>query len=163
MPNALRKISTFLGLTDENYVYEDETVAEVEPTPIRERRSPRTSRVERAERRESRPEVHLVEEVAAVVAPAPVARNITLKPDSFNDARVIGEEFRDGATVVVNLQSLDEATKRRIVDFMSGLALGLDGKMTKIAMSVFMLAPAQVELRDEAGIIVENDGFFNNG
>lgn len=160
MPNALRKISTFLGLTDENYVYEDETVAEVEPTPIRERR---TTRAERAERRESRPEVHLVEELATVVAPAPVARNITLKPDSFNDARVIGEEFRDGATVVVNLQSLDEATKRRIVDFMSGLALGLDGKMTKIAMSVFMLAPAQVELRDEAGIIVENDGFFNNG
>lgn len=159
MPNAIRKIGSFLGLTDEDYIYEDETVAEVEPTPIRERR---TSRVERADRRrDTRPEVHLVEEVAPVAAP--VARNITLKPDSFNDARVIGEEFRDGATVVVNLQSLDEATKRRIVDFMSGLALGLDGKMTKIAMSVFMLAPAQVELRDEAGIIVENDGFFNNG
>lgn len=157
MPNAIRKIGSFLGLTDENYVYEDETVAEVEPTPIRERRSTR------AERAERRPEVRLVEEVAPVAPAAPVARNITLKPDSFNDARIIGEEFRDGATVVVNLQSLDEATKRRIVDFMSGLALGLDGKMTKIAMSVFMLAPAQVELRDEAGMIVENDGFFNNG
>ena len=82
-----------------------------------------------------------------VVEEPVIARTITLAPDSFNDARQIGEEFRSGATVMINLQSLDAETKRRLVDYMSGLAHGIDGKFTKIAMNVFMLEPKNVEVR----------------
>lgn len=153
--SAIRKIGNFLGLTDEDYIYEDEVVQEA-PAPSRDRRA---ERAERTERRERRAEVVTLHEV--VEAPV-IARNITIAPDSFNDARQIGEEFRSGATVMINLQSLDADTKRRLVDYMAGLAHGLDGKFTKIALNVFMLAPKNVEVRDEAGMEVKNDGFFNH-
>jgi cell division inhibitor SepF len=113
---------------------------------------------ERAMRRERHADVVQIHEV---IEEPVIARNITLAPDSFNDARQIGEEFRSGSTVMINLQSLDTETKRRLVDYMSGLAHALDGKFTKVAMSVFMLAPKNVEVRDEAGMEVKNDGFFN--
>lgn len=153
--SAIRKIGNFLGLTDEDYIYEDEVVQEA-PAPSRDRRA---ERAERTERRERRAEVVTLHEV--IEAPV-IARNITIAPDSFNDARQIGEEFRSGATVMINLQSLDADTKRRLVDYMAGLAHGLDGKFTKIALNVFMLAPKNVEVRDEAGMEVKNDGFFNH-
>ena len=156
--SALRKIGNFLGLTDEDFIYEDEVVQEAKPAPVRERRA---EREERTSRRERRAEVVAIND-SVDIAPPVVARNITLAPDSFNDARQIGEEFRDGATVMVNLQSLDSDTKRRLVDYMAGLSHGLDGKFTKIAMNVFMLAPKNVEVRDEAGMEVKNDGFFNH-
>lgn len=153
--SALRKIGTFLGLTDEDYIYEDEAP---QATPVRDRAA---EREERAARRERRAEVVAIND-SIELEPVVVARNITLAPDSFNDARQIGEEFRGGATVMINLQSLDAETKRRLVDYMAGLAHGLDGKFTKVAMNVFMLAPRNVEVRDEAGIEVKNDGFFNH-
>ncbi len=157
--SAIRKIGNFLGLTDEDYIYEDETVQEAPAAPARDRRAERAERAERTERRERRAEVVNLHEV---VEQPVIARNITIAPDSFNDARQIGEEFRSGATVMINLQSLDDATKRRLVDYMAGLAHGLDGKFTKIGLNVFMLAPKNVEVRDEAGIEVKNDGFFNH-
>lgn len=156
--SALRKIGNFLGLTDDDFIYEDETIQEESPTPARDRRA---EREERASRRERRGDVVAINESVEISAPI-IARNITLAPDSFNDARQIGEEFRSGATVMINLQSLDADTKRRLVDYMSGLAHGIDGKFTKVAMNVFMLAPKNVEVRDEAGIEVKNDGFFNH-
>jgi cell division inhibitor SepF len=156
--SAIRKIGNFLGLTDEDYIYEDETVQEAQ-APVRDRRAERQERAERRERREARAEVVTLHEV---VEQPVIARNVTLAPNSFNDARQIGEEFRSGATVVVNLQSLDDITKRRLVDYISGLMHGLDGKFTKIGLNVFMLAPKNVEVRDEAGMEVKNDGFFNH-
>jgi cell division inhibitor SepF len=156
--SAIRKIGNFLGLTDDDFIYEDEAIQEENPTPARDRRA---EREERASRRERRGDVVAINESVEISAPI-IARNITLAPDSFNDARQIGEEFRSGATVMINLQSLDAETKRRLVDYMSGLAHGIDGKFTKVAMNVFMLAPKNVEVRDEAGIEVKNDGFFNH-
>jgi cell division inhibitor SepF len=156
--SAIRKIGNFLGLTDDDFIYEDEAIQEENPTPARDRRA---EREERASRRERRGDVVAINESVEISAPI-IARNITLAPDSFNDARQIGEEFRSGATVMINLQSLDADTKRRLVDYMSGLAHGIDGKFTKVAMNVFMLAPKNVEVRDEAGIEVKNDGFFNH-
>lgn len=156
--SAIRKIGNFLGLTDDDFIYEDEAIQVESPTPARDRRA---EREERASRRERRGDVVAINESVEISAPI-IARNITLAPDSFNDARQIGEEFRSGATVMINLQSLDAETKRRLVDYMSGLAHGIDGKFTKVAMNVFMLAPKNVEVRDEAGIEVKNDGFFNH-
>ena len=159
--SAIRKIGNFLGLTDEDYIYEDETVQET-VAPTRDRRAERQERAERRERREAREARAEVVTLHEVVEQPVIARNVTLAPNSFNDARQIGEEFRSGATVVVNLQSLDDITKRRLVDYISGLMHGLDGKFTKIGLNVFMLAPKNVEVRDEAGMEVKNDGFFNH-
>ena len=75
----------------------------------------------------------------------------TLHPRSYNDARRIGEEFRSGNPVIMNLTELDDVDAKRIVDFSAGLVFGLRGSIERITNKVFMLSPANVQLSaDEA-------------
>lgn len=64
----------------------------------------------------------------------------------FNDAQKIGERFRAGQPVIINLQQVDKDTARRIVDFASGLTFALRGSMQKVGEQVFLVTPANVEV-----------------
>lgn len=64
----------------------------------------------------------------------------------FNDAQKIGERFRSGQPVIINLQQVDRDTARRIVDFASGLTFALRGSMQKVGEQVFLVTPANVEV-----------------
>ncbi len=67
-------------------------------------------------------------------------------PTSFNEAQEIGDRFKSGQPVIVNLQGVDRDLRRRLVDFASGLCYALGGKMDKVATHVYMLTPADVEV-----------------
>jgi len=67
-------------------------------------------------------------------------------PESFNEAQEIGDRFKSGQPVIVNLQGVDRELRRRLIDFASGLCYALDGKMDKVATHVYMLTPADVEI-----------------
>jgi cell division inhibitor SepF len=67
-------------------------------------------------------------------------------PSTFHDARGVGERFRDGVPVIIDLSSMDEADATRVVDFASGLVFGLRGSMERIANRVFLLLPVGVQL-----------------
>lgn len=67
-----------------------------------------------------------------------------LSPTSFNDAQSIGDRFKQGQAVIVNLQGVDRDLRRRLVDFASGLCYALGGKMDKVATQVYLLTPADV-------------------
>lgn len=67
-----------------------------------------------------------------------------LSPTSFNDAQSIGDRFKNGQAVIVNLQGVDRDLRRRLVDFASGLCFALDGKMDKVATQVYLLTPTDV-------------------
>jgi cell division inhibitor SepF len=67
-------------------------------------------------------------------------------PSSFHDARSVGERFRDGIPVIIDLSSMEEADATRVVDFASGLVFGLRGSMERIANRVFLLLPVGVQL-----------------
>ncbi len=80
-----------------------------------------------------------------------IVKNTTTKPHaispaSFNDAQDIGDRFKSGQPVVINLQEVTRDTRRRIVDFASGLCYALGGKMDRIAKQVYMLIPADVQV-----------------
>lgn len=64
----------------------------------------------------------------------------------FNDAQKIGERFRSGQPVIINLQQVERDTARRIVDFASGLTFALRGSMQKVGEHVFLVTPANVEV-----------------
>lgn len=110
-------------------------------------------------------------EPAAPVAPRPVApqlppapayqRIITVQPHIYNDAKRIGEDFRTGTPVILNLTEMSDPDAKRIIDFSSGLAFGLHGTIEKIAKNVFLLSPANVELGPEIRQRIAQDGFFN--
>ena len=75
-----------------------------------------------------------------------LARITTLQPSSYNEARTIGERYRDGQPVIINLTELDDAAAKRLVDFAAGLAFALRGSIDKVTSRVFLLTPADVEV-----------------
>ena len=88
--------------------------------------------------------------------PAALARITTLQPRSYSEARTIGERYREGVPVIMNLTELDEAAARRLVDFAAGLVFALRGGFDKVTSRVFLLTPADVEVSaDDARRLAE--------
>ena len=85
----------------------------------------------------------------------------TIHPASYNDARRIGEEFRDGVPVIMNLSEMEDGDAKRIVDFAAGLVFGLHGTIERVTNKVFLLSPANVDVAAEARAQLAQDGFFN--
>jgi cell division inhibitor SepF len=85
----------------------------------------------------------------------------TLHPTTYNEARTIGEHFRDHVPVIMNLTEMDEADAKRLVDFAAGLAFGLRGTIERVTNRVFLLSPANVQVTAEDKAKIAEGGFFN--
>src|SRR5690554_900337 len=96
---------------------------------------------------------------------AGLRRITTVHPRSYNDARVIGEAFRSGTPVIMNLSDMDDADAKRLVDFSAGLIFGLRGAIERVTNKVFLLSPESVEITaEERGPVadpVTRAGFYN--
>lgn len=71
-------------------------------------------------------------------------RIVTVHPRSYGEAVTIGESFRDGIPVIMNLTGMSETEARRMIDFAAGLTFGLEGSIEKVTSRVFLLSPASV-------------------
>jgi cell division inhibitor SepF len=85
----------------------------------------------------------------------------TLHPTTYREARTIGEHFRDGVPVIINLTEMDESDARRLVDFAAGLAFGLRGTIERVTNRVFLLSPANVQVTAEDKAKIAEGGFFS--
>ena len=90
-----------------------------------------------------------------------LSRIETIHPRSYNDARRIGEHYREGVPVIMNLSELDDPDAKRIIDFAAGLVFGMRGSIERITNKVFLLSPVNVDVGDAARAQVAEDGFFN--
>ena len=189
MAGAMRKMAVYLGLVEddpdrnESYFEEDEWEYDDEPAPTRRSRS---SERERSSRQADRPEPRTVTVVdpreprrlyrdepsnvspmpspGARPAPSPavdLARITTIHPHTYNDARRIGEEFREGVPVIMNLTEMDDTDAKRIVDFAAGLVFGLHGTIERVTNKVFLLSPPNVTVAAEDKQRIAEGGFFN--
>ncbi len=77
-------------------------------------------------------------------------RITTVHPRAYNDAKVIGEAFRSGTPVIMNLTEMSDADAKRLVDFSAGLVFGLRGSIERVTNKVFLLSPATVEVASES-------------
>jgi cell division inhibitor SepF len=112
----------------------------------------------------------LVEHTASVTAlpsrrsAAPVqtdlSRIVTVHPKTFNDAKTIGESFRDGFPVIMNLTDMEDFDAKRLVDFAAGLIFGLRGTFEKVTNKVFLLSPNEVTVTAEDRERIAG-GFYN--
>jgi len=147
MASALRKVAEYLGLVDgDGYVdlepsFEPEA-HEVAPRPNLQAVTPQNA--------------HQVAQPA--IDPY---RIVSIAPITFNDARRIGEEFRSGSPVILNLSELEYADQLRIVDFSAGLVHGLQGTLEKVAKEVFLLSPANIDVSLAARAQLRDEPFFN--
>jgi cell division inhibitor SepF len=86
----------------------------------------------------------------------------TLHPTTYREARTIGEHFREGTPVIMNLTEMEEADARRLVDFGAGLAFGLRGTMERVTNRVFLLSPANVHVTAEDKAKIAEGEFFRS-
>ncbi|TDN43474.1 cell division inhibitor SepF [Curtobacterium flaccumfaciens] len=176
MANPLKKTMVYLGLADEELEYEDEqpqeparqqssrqqaapaqapvaapvaqeaaapVAAPVAPAP-----EPKTQTHQRGAQVTPLRRSHTTAQKAAPVQE--MNEILTVHPREYKDAQSIAESFRDGIPVIINLSQMTEADARRMIDFASGLSLGLYGKIERVTNKVFLLSPAHVAVSGEA-------------
>jgi len=154
MGNPLKKTMVYLGLADEEEVYEEETQAPVRAHRERDR-----------EREEPAPApVTPLRRPVAVRQPSAGAVNeiLTVHPKQYRDAQLIAESFREGIPVIINLSQMSDADARRLIDFASGLSLGLYGRIERVTTKVFLLSPENIAVSGHGGIAhadAESAGF----
>ena len=144
MSNPLKKTMVYLGLADEEEIYE-------EPTP-----QPRARKAEQQAPAvvEKAAPVTPIHRPAVVRQPAPAAVNeiLTVHPKQYRDAQIIAENFRDGIPVIINLSQMSDADARRLIDFASGLSLGLYGRIERVTSKVFLLSPENVAVSGDGAV-----------
>lgn len=148
MANAMRRMANYLGLMEDAQEIEMEA----------------TSRTPEVRVRPSQPVRVYSQSVPAapVAAPLdPAYRIITLQPRSYNEARTIGEHYRAGNPVIINLDDMEEGERKRLVDFASGLVFGLHGTIERVSLKVFLLSPANVNVSTEDKTAAAAASFFN--
>jgi len=121
-------------------------------------RSERSSRADRAER--GGPVMYSVPTDRSADRESSY-RITTLHPRTYNEARTIGEHFREGVPVIMNLTEMEDADAKRLVDFAAGLIFGLRGNMERVTQKVFLLSPANVDVTAEDKARIAEGGFFN--
>lgn len=146
MASAVRRMAVYLGLMEDGLAEQEAAVTN------RESRSLRTV--------ESLPGVATTPVEPPSITDG-VAKITTLHPRSYNDAKRIGEDFRQGIPVIVNLTELGEVDAKRIVDFAAGLTFGLNGRIERVTSKVFLLSPANVDVGVTARAQLAEDGFYN--
>ena len=157
MASAMRKMAVYLGLVEDDRRYQDGYEVYDEYDDYDEPAEVMEAAVVRAE---------YGEYVSDHVVPVPprqveLARITTLHPRTYNEARTIGEHFREGTPVIMNLTEMVDSDARRLVDFAAGLIFGLRGSIDKVTNKVFLLSPANVEVTAEDKARIAERGFFN--
>ena len=144
MSNPLKKTMVYLGLADEEEVYEQE-----QPAARASRKSEPQAVVEKA----AAP-VTPLHRPAVVHQPAvgAVTEILTVHPKQYRDAQIIAENFRDGIPVIINLSQMSDADARRLIDFASGLSLGLYGRIERVTSKVFLLSPENVAVSGDGAV-----------
>lgn len=103
---------------------------------------------------------------AATVRPIPPpvqnAKVHVVAPGKFADAQEIGDRFKNGQPVIVNLQSADRELGRRMIDFCSGVTYALGASMDKVADQVFLLTPSNVEVSAEEKRRLQERGLYRS-
>lgn len=159
--STMRKIGEYLGLVEDTGRYADEYDDYDEAPPAQRAAQPAP--------RQAAPRPAPVADIAERRRPAPapqqtvaeLSRITTLHPRTYNEARTIGENFRDGVPVIMNLSEMDDADAKRLVDFSAGLVFATRGNIERITNKVFLLSPPNVTVAAEDKARIAEGGFFN--
>lgn len=152
MADGFKKAAVWLGLMSDTPYPEDERndAEQTEAVPARRDR-PRPAPVwEASDADEEAPaRVTTLETRRPAPVAADLSRIVTVHPRTYNEARTIGEHFRDGTPVIMNLSDMEDADAKRLVDFAAGLIFGLRGTIERVTNKVFLLSPVDVAVAAE--------------
>jgi cell division inhibitor SepF len=163
MSGAMRRIGEYLGLLEDtgrydqyDGEYDDEYSTETSVVSPRAREAGNVADINER-RRPARSGA-----VSPVGVVAELSRITTLHPRTYNEARTVGENFRDGTPVIMNLSEMDDSDAKRLVDFAAGLVFATRGTIERVTNKVFLLSPPNVTVAaEDKQRLVETGGFFN--
>ena len=156
MAGALRKTMVYLGLAEDQGRYDDEyDEGYDEQADAEEQPEHRGAEVTHLQTR--MPVAHVVRSPEAVG----ISRITTIHPRTYNEAKTIGENFRDGIPVIMNLTDMSDADAKRLVDFAAGLVFATRGTIERVTSKVFLLSPPNVTVAAEEKQRLVEGGFFN--
>ena len=148
MASAFKRVAGYLGLMDEEEL-DHGNVATPAVRPVRSK--PSFEVVGKASTPISSP----------VIEPQSMDRIISLTPRTYSEARLIGEHYREGKPVIMNLSDMEETERKRLVDFASGLVFGHHGSIERVTPKVFLLTPPNVSVSVEDKNSAAQASFFN--
>ena len=158
MASALKRMAGYLGLMDTEEVNNSATTNSVGSSNDF---SQPTVKLSRRERRA----VSVVQPNSAPINPnetgGALDHIVSVTPRMYSEARVIGEHFRSGKPVIMNLSDMEEAERYRLVDFASGLVFGHFGSIERVTPKVFLLTPPNVKVSVEDKTSAAAASFFN--
>ena len=93
-------------------------------------------------------------------AAQPMNEILTVHPSEYRDAKVIAESFREGVPVIINLSRMNESDAKRLIDFASGLTMGLHGRIERVTSKVFLLSPEHIETGSGESQSNDSGSFF---
>jgi cell division inhibitor SepF len=163
MSGAMRRIGEYLGLVEDTGQYDQYDDAADDQAPGTHER-PR-GRVSESRGGPARPAP--VSDLAERRRPAPqeviaeLSKITTLHPRTYNEARAVGEQYRDGTPVIMNLSDMDDDDAKRLVDFAAGLVFATRGTIERVTNKVFLLSPPNVTVAAEDKQRIAEGGFFN--
>jgi cell division inhibitor SepF len=147
MANAFKRVAEYLGLMDEEEL-DHANVAAPANRAVR-----------------SKPSFEIVGKSnsisSPVIEPQSMDRIISLTPRTYSEARLIGEHYREGKPVIMNLSDMEESERKRLVDFASGLVFGHHGSIERVTPKVFLLTPPNVSVSVEDKNSAAQASFFN--
>lgn len=168
MAGVWRKTAEYLGLVEQQDDQYDDDVDYDEPAPVRalSGEPTRTRRGGSVDRYEQVGALAVDVDRHRGVSDYPRASTATYRittfvPASYNDAKTVGEHYRQGVPVIINLTELDDRSAMRLIDFCAGLTFGLHGTLERVTNKVFLLSPADVEVTAEDKARIREGGFFN--
>ena len=186
MSGAMRRIGEYLGLLEDTGRYDEYDDSTTTPTPTRGPQPAHADQARAGDRPRAgsaRPAPRAPSDVRAPVADlserrrtarrrrrapggptgvvAELSRIITLHPRTYNEARIVGENFREGTPVIMNLSEMDDNDAKRLVDFAAGLVFATRGTIERITNKVFLLSPPNVSVAAEDKQRIVEGGFFN--
>ena len=162
MAGAMRKVGEYLGLVEQADFDELDDQFDDEPMerelPARTRSTPVVHPAPVAHIDDRRVERRRPTSVASA---ADLARIETVTPRTYNDARTVGENYRNGVPVIMNLSEIADADAKRLVDFAAGLTFSVHGSINRITSKVFLLSPSSVTVTDEDKQRLAAGGFYD--
>jgi cell division inhibitor SepF len=168
MASAMRKMAVYLGLVEDDNRYDEQYQDQYETDDYEEYGAEfidagSSREVIRHSENGLEPSRLPDHEPGPVVTmqTTDLARITTLHPRTYNEARTIGEHFREGTPVIINLTEMVDSDARRLVDFSAGLIFGLRGSIDRVTNKVFLLSPANIEVAAEDKARIAERGFFN--
>ena len=168
MAGAMRKAMVYLGLVEDEDRYDYDDYDEMTGTDGDASRAADRSAGSRSLaplREDARGSVATMTERRPHVGVASSVRSFdritTIHPRTYNEAKQIGESFRENTPVIMNLSDMDDSDAKRLVDFAAGLVFGLRGTIERVTNKVFLLSPANVTVTAEDKARMAESGFFN--